>query len=113
MIRTTFKFLRFSFYALLVLLGVTFAVSNRTTVELTFFPLPYSLSVPMFIVAIVLFSAGVATAWAIMRVSAMRERSLHRKTIKRMQALENEIAALRSEQLLRQDFAAKPLALAK
>lgn len=115
MIKTTYKIARVTAYALLVLLGVTFAVSNRARVDLTFFPLPYSLSVPMFVVAIVLFAAGALTAWLIIRFTMMKERSLHRKTTKRMQALENEIAALRSEQLARQQAtqAAKPLALVK
>lgn len=113
MFRTLLKFLRYGAYALLVVLGVTFAVSNRASVELTFFPLiSYSLSVPMFIVAIVLFTAGVFTAWLILHFSMLKERMQNRKNIKRMQALENEISALRSEQLARQSIS-KPLSLVK
>lgn len=112
MFRTLLKFLRYGAYASLVVLGVTFAVSNRASVDLTFFPLPYSLSVPMFIVAIVLFTAGVFTAWLILRFSMMKERMQNRKNLKRMQALENEISALRSEQLARQSLS-KPLSLVK
>lgn len=100
MLRSIAKLLRITISAVLIVAGVTFAVSNRTPVELTFFPLPYSLSVPMFVVAIVLFSAGALTAWLICRISGMKERMLHRKTTKRMLALENEIAALRSEKLV-------------
>lgn len=114
MLRTSVKIVRFMSYALLVIIGVTFAVSNRARVDLTFYPLPYSLSVPLFLVAIILFSGGALTAWLIIRIGMVKERLHHRKTVKRMQALENEIALLRSEQLARQTApAAKPLALVK
>lgn len=103
MFKTTFKIIRYTLYALLVLTGVTFAVSNRAPVDLTFYPLPYALSVPMYLVAVSLFAAGALTVWFITRVGLFSERRLHKKTTKRMQALENEIAALRSEQLLRQE----------
>lgn len=107
MLKTTFKIFRVLFYALLVLVGVTFAVSNRAHVDLTFYPFPYSLSVPMYIVAVILFTAGAFAAWAIIRVSTFKERMLHKRTIKRMQALENEISALRSEQLMHQPVPSK------
>jgi uncharacterized integral membrane protein len=113
-LRTSVKILRLSFYSLLVIAGVVFAASNHARVDLTFWPLPYSLSVPMFMVAIVLFAMGALTAWVILRYATFKERLQHRKTTKRMQALENEIAALRSEQMAReQQLAYKPLSLAK
>lgn len=105
MFKTAFKILRFSLFALLVLIGVTFAVSNRAQVDLTFYPFPYSLSVPMYIVAVTLFVFGLITAWLIIRFAMLKERMGHKRTVKRMQALENEISALRSEQLLRQQQA--------
>lgn len=108
MFKTTFKIIRILFYALLVLIGVTFAVSNRAHVDLTFYPFPYSVSVPMYIIAVTLFIAGALAAWAIIRVSTFKERMLHKRTLKRMQALENEISALRSEQLLQQSVPPKP-----
>ncbi len=107
MLKTTYKIIRILFYALLVLIGVTFAVSNRDRVGLTFYPFPYSVSVPMYIIAVTLFIAGALAAWAIIRVSTFKERMLHKRTVRRMQALENEISALRSEQLLQQPAPAK------
>lgn len=107
MIKTAYKIVRILFYALLVLIGVTFAVSNRAHVDITFYPFPYSLSVPMYIVAVILFGSGAFAAWGIIRVSTFKERMLHKRTIKRMQALENEISALRSEQLMQQSVPAK------
>ncbi len=105
MLKTTYKFVRILFYSLLVLIGVTFCVSNRAHVDLTFYPFPYSISLPMYIVAIVLFVSGALAAWTIIRFATFRERMQHKRTTKRMQALENEISALRSEQLMRQPAA--------
>ena len=105
MIKTAYKIVRFLLFALLVIIGVTFAVSNRMLVDLTFFPFPYSLSVPMYIIAITLFAVGALVAWVVIRFATFKERLLHKRTVKRMQALENEISALRSEQLLRQQQA--------
>ena len=110
--RTIIRVARILLFSLWVLLGVTFAVSNRQAVSLTFFPLPYEINVPLFLVAIFLFAAGALTAWVLVRFSMVRERMAHRKALKRMQALESEISQLRADQLALQGTT-KPLALVK
>lgn len=110
--RTIMRVARLLLFTLWVLLGVTFAVSNRQTVSLTFFPLPYEMNVPLFIVALFLFTFGAITAWVLMRFSLVKERMTHRKALKRTQALESEIAQMRAEQLAKQ-APTKPLALVK
>jgi len=115
-IRTTAKILGYTTYAAVILLGVTFAVSNRARVDLTFFPLPYTLSMPVFLLAILLFAAGAFTGWFLAHLGVSKERRQSRQTAKRATALENEIAALRSEKLAKQQLPpapTKPLSLAR
>ncbi len=99
MLRTIGKILKFCFYAALVALAVTFAVSNRTHIDLIFFPLPYVVSMPIFLFAIVVFTLGILLGWSVARVAGMKRGREHRQVSKRVAALENEIGALRSEQM--------------
>lgn len=95
------KILTFFFYAIIIFIGVTFAVSNRGRVDLTFFPVPYIASVPVFLFAIVVFALGCFLGWGIAHMGTFKRHLQHRETNKRMAALENELTALRSEQMLR------------
>lgn len=99
MIRTTVKILKICFYSAVVLIGVTFAVSNRGKVDLTFYPLPYVLSLPMFLFAILVFSIGVVFGWLLAGLKGSMHRRAHRKVSKRVEALENEITAMRVDQI--------------
>lgn len=97
------KILSFCFYAILIILGVTFAVSNRSRIDLNFFP--FVLSVPLFLFAIVVFALGSLLGWSIARVGHFGKHRAHKEANKRIAALENELAAHRSEQLLRKPTA--------
>ncbi len=96
------KTLKICFYSLLVILGVVFCVSNRAKVELTLFPLPYAISIPVFIFVIFTLLAGMLAGWAIARIKThhiAKDRKIH---MARSHALENELAALHSERLIKQ-----------
>ncbi len=103
MLRALVKILRFTFYALLIIIGITFAVSNRAKITLTLFPLPYELSLPTFLFAILIFVLGIILGWSLSHVKFFKHSLIHRKTNARVAAVENELAALRSEQLLKQN----------
>ena len=93
------KLIKLCFYVLLILIGVTFAVGNRTRISLTFFPLPYTLELPLFLFSFVVFTAGVLLGWMIARVGGFRKNRAHKEASKRVSALENELGAIRTEQL--------------
>jgi uncharacterized integral membrane protein len=95
------KFLKLCFYVLLVLIGVTFAVSNRTRIDLTFYPLPYSFSVPLFLFAVIVFILGMVVGGGFAHLAAYRRNKGNRHASKRVTALEDEVTALRSEKLIR------------
>ena|SRR5579872_3316031 len=97
MIRTTGKIIKLTFYALVVLAGVTFAVSNRGRVELTFFPLPYILSMPLFMFTILVFALGLTMGWIISRFHVLGHWRAHKHAARRVAALENELGAVRAE----------------
>jgi uncharacterized integral membrane protein len=100
MLRTTAKIIKICFYGAVILAGVTFAVSNRGKVDLTFYPLPYVLSMPLFLFSILIFSAGIFCGWFLSGIKSLGRRSEHKKAAKRVAALENELGTLRSEQAI-------------
>ncbi len=100
MIRATAKIIRVCFYSAIILMGVTFAVSNRGSIDLTFYPIPYVLTMPLFLFAILLFSLGIGLGWIIARFGIIGHRRAHKQATKRVVALENELGALRTERLV-------------
>jgi uncharacterized integral membrane protein len=93
------------FYGLIILIGVTFAVCNRERIDLTLYPLPYIFSLPIYLFTIVIFMLGLLLGWMIARVATLKGSFRSKENSKRMHALENELTALRTEQMM------KPVAL--
>jgi len=82
------KFIYWSVTALIALLVVVFAVSNRAMVTLAFFPLPAGLDVPLYLLVIVAvalgFLLGALAAW--LRAGRhRRDARLLRQRIERLQ----------------------------
>jgi uncharacterized membrane protein YciS (DUF1049 family) len=101
MFQTVKKVFKLCIYAIVILLGVTFAVGNRARVDVSFFPLPYAASVPLFLFAIIIFALGILLGWLIARYGSLKSHLSHKKANNRIAALENELAALRSQQLIK------------
>ena len=101
MLRTTTRILRVLFYAAVILLGVTFAVSNRGKVDLTFYPFPYIVSLPLFLFTIAVFAVGLFIGWMLAGIRSGHYRRAEKKANKRVVALENELGTLRTEPVMR------------
>jgi uncharacterized integral membrane protein len=101
MFRTLRKIFRVFFYLVLIVLGVVFSVGNHASIELTLFPLPYSLSFPVFLFAILVFLLGMTFGWAFARFKFFKIIRHHKKDLARIHALENELTAIRSERLIK------------
>ena len=75
---------------------VVFAVSNRMTVTVAFWPLPAQLEAPLYLVVLLAllvgFLAGELAAW----ITAGRTRRLARERARRIAALERELAVTQS-----------------
>ena len=101
MLHSLAKALKVSLYLLLIIAGVTLCVVNRTVVDLTLFPLPYAVSLPLFLLAIIFLVFGIVSGWLIARFKMTQVTRKHKDTQKRLVALENELTAIRTEKLIR------------
>jgi putative membrane protein len=76
---------------------ILFAVSNRATVSLGLWPLPFLVYLPLYLLALLLllagFVAGAATAW----IAGRRVRRALRHQRRHAAAVEGELKAARSE----------------
>ncbi|MTI11368.1 LapA family protein [Curvivirga aplysinae] len=81
----------------LVLIAISFAVSNRGATELTLWPFPFSIEMPLvlfgFIMMLIGFLAGGFASW----VAGQNKRKEARDTRKKANALDKEVQSLRSE----------------
>ena len=84
----------------LVLIAISFAVSNREAVELTLWPLPFSVSMPLvlfsFIMILIGFLAGGCASWFAGQNKRKQARDTRKKASeldKKVQSLETELAA--------------------
>jgi len=84
---------------LAVILAV-FAVSNRVPVELTFWPLPFQLQAPLYLVTLVLVVVGfgVGEGLGLLRSLGLKRRL--RRQAKRIETLEAALAAARARQVV-------------
>lgn len=101
MLNTLAKLIKFCFITILVLAGVTLAVQNRGSIDLSFYPLPYAITMPLFLFAIIMLVTGVLLGWVVTHYKTFHIRRAHKNAGKRVAALENELTAIRSEQLIK------------
>ena len=81
--------------ALVGALTILFAASNRETVELTLWPLPFSLPAPVYAVALSAVAVGVVWGGLIGWFAAIRARRRARLETRRADNLEADMALLR------------------
>ena len=79
------------------LLLIPFAVSNRATVSLGLWPLPFSVDLPLYLLALLLLLAGFVLGAAAAWIGGRRVRRELRRRRRRVEALERELKAARSQ----------------
>jgi putative membrane protein len=82
---------------LLTAVFVTFAVANREFISLSLFPLPYTVEMPKFLLAIVCVALGAIIGWMVLGVRMSKNYFQMKSEHKRVVALQNEVSALHSE----------------
>lgn len=82
--------------ALTVLLLV-FAIVNREFIDISLFPLPYAITLPKFLLAIICFGAGLMVGGMLMSLKMGKVKRHYKRETKRASALENEVKSLHSE----------------
>jgi uncharacterized integral membrane protein len=91
------KYLSRAFFLLFLLVGVLIAVSNTQAVELTLWPLPHVVVLPLFLLVIVLLLAGVLAGLALGWWAGRRYRRRARERHGEVARLEREVANLRAD----------------
>ena len=89
--------LRFLLFLIVAVAFSAFAVVNRSAVEVSLFPLPYSLEMPVFLLTIFSFALGVVIAGVLLGARAARSRRLYHGERKRVMALQNELEGVKAE----------------
>jgi uncharacterized integral membrane protein len=81
----------------LALVLVIFAVSNREEVTVTFWPLPVVLAAPLYLVVLLSLLAGFLVGALVAWVGGARTRREARARLRRIEALERELAATQAQ----------------
>ena len=91
--------MRYLYWGLTILFAIViacFAVSNRAPVDLAFWPLPLALSVPIYLVVLVMLLLGLLIGWLVGWVGSWAVRRERRRHAKRIEELERDLGRLRS-----------------
>lgn len=89
--------LRLFFLSLVALAFIVFAVANRDKLDISLYPLTYSVTIPKFLFALLCFSCGAIVAWMVMCVRMAKLRHLFSAEHKRVKALENELQGMQAQ----------------
>lgn len=95
--RTDMKYLSRAFFLLFLLVGVLIAVSNSQPVELSLWPVPQAVIVPLFLLVIVLLLLGVLTGLGLGWWGSRHYRRRARERQAEVARLEREVAKLRAD----------------
>jgi lipopolysaccharide assembly protein A len=95
------RFIKAALTVLIILACVMFAVVNREMVTISLFPLPYSADLPKFLLAILFFTLGIIVGGLMISLKYTRVVRVLKKEHKQVDALKNEVQALREENNLK------------
>jgi uncharacterized integral membrane protein len=91
------RFLTWLVRILVCAVVITLCVVNRDAMTLSFFPLPYEITLPKFLFALLLFALGLLFGITRNSLKLLGARRKATREHRRTAALEEEIAALRTE----------------
>lgn len=97
MLRSIGKFVSLLFYFAIAVLVILLSVANRDNLVLSFFPLPYEVEMPKFLLILVIFALGLLSGMMSLWFSNRTQRRQSRENTRRVAALENQISAMRVE----------------
>ena len=85
------RFIYWLVTALIALVVVVFAVSNRTAVALTFFPLPAAVQAPLYLIVIVALAIGFIVGALVAWLSGGKRRAEARALRRRIDRLQRDL----------------------
>lgn len=86
------RFIYWVITALIALVVVVFAVSNRAVVTLALFPLPAALQVPLYLAVMAAFIVGFLVGAFVVWLASGRHRAEARQLRRRMDRLQRDVA---------------------
>jgi len=90
------RFIRFIFIALIGAIIITFALSNRAAVSVSFFPFDYEVELPLFLLLFVSFIVGIAIGGFSSVLHNLRLRHMSRSAQKQVSKLSKELDVLKT-----------------
>jgi uncharacterized integral membrane protein len=91
------RFFRIAAFTLFCLAFIAFAVDNREAVEVSFFPFPYHIELPLFIITLFFFFFGSILGYMVSVISKYHLKHRLKKAEDKNAALENQLASVRAE----------------
>jgi len=76
---------------------IAFAIANTQTITLSFYPLPFQVAVPLYLVILGALVVGVFIGGVSSWLAARRHRRIARQRRRRIEALEAELAQLKQQ----------------
>lgn len=104
---TLSNFARWIKWGILILLGcilLAFALSNREYVTVSFFPFPYEISLPFFVMLLATLGAGVVLGWTVSSRQNVHLKQQLKKQDLQVKAKEKEMSAMKADEVLRQNL---------
>lgn len=95
------RYLKFATLFLIAIVFIAFAIANRESVQLSFFPLSYSAELPLFLLAIACIGVGALIASLVLSFQFAKARHRFSNERKRVAALENELAGLKAQRAVK------------
>lgn len=84
---------------LLTLALIVFAVMNRGLLNISLFPLPYEISLPIYLFVLIFFLTGFGMAWLMLSARRAGDGINSRRYKRKIDALENELRGLRMQKV--------------
>ena len=93
-----FRLLRLTVLLVILLAVIIFTVSNRGEVDLSLYPLPFEISLPVYLFFLLSLGAGYLWGMFSNSVAILRHKHTAKKQTAKATALSDEISVLRAEQ---------------
>ena len=84
-------------FLVVAILLILFAVSNRETVSIAFWPLPFLADVPLYLLCFLTLFVGALIGCGVASIARLRDRRELRTRRRRIESLERELTATQSQ----------------
>ena len=98
MFASFYRLTRLTLFILLVILVITFSVSNRDDVLLSLYPLPFEINLPLYLFFLITLIAGYSWGALSNGFNALKHKRQASKQAGKLDALEQEVSALRTKE---------------